>query len=252
MGTSHLRSPSSSVATVTPSHSPFVAARSSITTICCSFTKLPRRLRRHWGLHPPPCSAPASHRSSPNLPRTAPTIRQISTMAKAKLRSSTLRQCLRHMDQIRRRKPSKTLLSVLLSLALAHGPLDKIARSAASAERRTVRSGCPKSYQSAARGSQWSFIRRRFVERLAVLMAGSRPSQQLSPPKQVCQDLGSTALLGSSNHIARRMSTQPHCSAASHLIRAHRSTRALGCFLSRSTGRKRSVMLIGTAFVPLA
>jgi hypothetical protein len=150
-------------------------------TICYSFTELPCRLRHHRDLHLPRCSALASHRSLLNLPRTALTIQFITTIPKAKPRSSTLRLCLQHMGQIRRWKPSITMLSVLLSLVLAHGPLVKIVRTVASAERRTVGSDCQRSHQSAARRSQWSFIWRRLVRHLAALIAGSKLARQLGP-----------------------------------------------------------------------
>lgn len=142
-----------------------------------------------------------------------------------------------------------TMLSVLLSLVLAHGPLVKIVKTVASAERRTVGSDCQKSYQSAARRSQWSFIRR-LVRRLAALIAGSKLARQLGPPKQVCQDLGSSVPVELADETVGRVSSL-RLSAASSPMRTRR-TGALGCFLSRGIGRKRLVMLVGIAFVHCA
>jgi hypothetical protein len=193
-------------------------------TICYSFTELPCRLRHHRDLHLPRCSALASHRSLLNLPRTALTIQFITTIPKAKPRSSTLRLCLQHMGQIRRWKPSITMLSVLLSLVLAHGPLVKIVRTVASAERRTVGSDCQRSHQSAARRSQWSFIWRRLVRHLAALIAGSKLARQLGPPKQVCQDLGSPVPVGLADKTVRRVSSLRPSAASLRYQRSVKNT----------------------------
>lgn len=78
------------------------------------------------------------------------------------------------------------MLSGQLSLGQAHGLVITITRTAAFVEQRTASSGCRRSCQSAAKGFQWSFIRRRSVSRLAALIARLKVPQQLNLANQVC------------------------------------------------------------------
>lgn len=136
-----------------------------------------------------------------------------------------------------------TTLSVLSFLVLAHGRLIHAARRVASAEQRIVRSDCQSSYRTATRRFRWSSIRQRFVKCLAILMGVPNLAQQLSQSEQVCRFLRPRASMRSSNKILRRMPSRPYCSAASHLVRAHR-TLVLGCLYSRDVGRTKPVMLV--------